>query len=305
MFVVIVRKLSQILLTLLGAAALVFVLVRLTGDPARIMLPPGVPQASVDAFRKENGLDQSIIVQFAVYLKHIVTGDFGNSIRYQQPVSELLAGRFVTTAQLAVTALAASCVIGVALGTLGAMKQGTWIDRTARGIALFGQSIPSFYLGLVLVLIFGVRLHMLPTGGTGTWKNLILPATVLCLTLLPPMLRLTRGAVLDVRNQDFVRMARSKSLAPHTVLFRHILRNALRAPLTVLGMQIGIVISGAVVVEMVFAWPGIGQLLVSGIQTRDFPVVQGIVILTVAVYLVGSLLIDIAYAALDPKVRTR
>lgn len=305
MLTVVLRKLAQMLLTLVGAAALVFVLVRLTGDPARIMLPPGVPESSVEAFRAANGLDQPLIVQFVVYLGRIFTGNFGDSIRYQQPVMELLATRLPMTAQLAVTGLLASCILGVTLGTLAAMKQGTWVDRTVRGVALFGQSTPSFYLGLVLVLVFGVQLRVLPTGGTGSWKNLVLPAIVMCLALLPPMLRLTRGAVLDVRGQDFVRMARSKSLPASTILFRHILRNAMRAPLTVLGLQIGAVISGAVVVEMVFAWPGIGQLLVSGIQTRDFPVVQGIVVLTVVVYLVGSLLIDIAYAMLDPKVRTR
>lgn len=299
------RRVAQMVVALLGASLLIFLLVRLTGDPANIMLPPDSDPSALAEFRRVNGLDQPLPVQYFIFLKNVVTGQLGTSIRYQEPVISLIGTRLSPTGQLAVTALGLSCVLGVVLGTVAARRRGEWPDRVVRGVVLIGQSVPSFYLGLLLILIFGVFLRVLPPSGTGTFEQLIMPAATLALYLLPAMVRVTRGAVLDVASQDYVRMARSKGIPEIQVLTRHILRNALRAPLTVLGLQLGAVVGAAVVVEVVFSWPGIGQLLLNGIRTRDFPVVQGVVVVTVFLYLVGSLLIDLAYEALDPRVRVR
>lgn len=295
----------QAIPTLLGVSVLVFILVRLTGDPAAVMLPPDAPDTEIAAFRERNGLDKPIVVQYAIFLGQAVQGEFGSSIRYQIPVTDLLAQRIPSTLQLTVASLGLALLVGLPLGLLAGLRKGSRIDKISRSFALLGQAVPSFYLGLLLILIFGVWLQVLPTVGNDGLSSLILPSVTLAMFLMPLVLRITRGSILDVVRQDYVRTARSKGVSDLRVLVFHMLKNSLIPVVTIVGLALGAALSGAVVTETVFSWPGIGRLLVDAIATRDYPVVQGIVVFASAAFVAVNLLVDLAYARLDPRIRLR
>lgn len=298
----VISRLLQLIPTLLGVTLGIFVIVRLTGDPADILLPPDATDEAVAAFRVEHGLDQPLWFQYLFFLRDALTGDLGDSIRYNQPVAQLIADRIPATVQLGVTAIVIAVIVGVGLGTLGALRRSTWIDRAAQGVALVGQAVPTFFLGLVLILVFGVWLRVLPTFGTGDIRHLIMPSVTLAAVLVPMLLRVSRGSVLDVRHEDFVRTARSKGMTERRVVGVHILKAALLPVVTVVGLQVGGILGGAVVTETVFSWPGIGQLLTNAIATRDFPLVQGLTLFIAAVFIVINFFVDILYRFLDPRV---
>jgi len=299
----ILKRLVQLIPVLLGITIVAFVLVRLTGDPATIMLPPEASKETVEAFRREYGLDQPIYIQYANFVWGAVRGDLGISIRYREPVSGLFLERLPATLELAAGSMAIAILLGIPIGVISAVKRNSWIDTVTRLIGLFGQAVPSFYLGLMLIMIVAVQWRMLPTGGRGTLAQIILPAVTIGVHLLALTARFSRGAVLDVLRQDYVRTARAKGLNERLVLSRHVMKNAMIPIVTVLGLQVGAIFSGAVVTETVFSWPGIGRLMVQAISTRDFPIVQATVMIVALIFEVVNLLVDLTYAWLDPRIK--
>jgi ABC-type dipeptide/oligopeptide/nickel transport system permease component len=297
------RRLLQVIPVLLGITLVAFVLVRLTGDPAAIMLPPETPKEAVAAFRSEFGLDLPLPVQYARFVGNALRGDFGRSIRYREPVADLFKERIGATLELALGAMLIGLVLGIPMGIISAVRRNTWIDAFVRVTALIGQAIPGFYLGLMLIILVAVQWRLLPTGGRGSPEQLILPSITLATYLVALTSRFTRGAVLDVLRQDFVRTSRAKGLTEWSVLAGHVMKNALIPIVTVIGLQVGQVFSGAVVVETVFAWPGIGRLMVQAIYTRDFPIVQATVMIVALVFVIVNLLVDLTYAWLDPRIK--
>jgi peptide/nickel transport system permease protein len=299
----IAKRLVQVIPVMLGITIVAFVLVRLTGDPAAIILPPEAPQEVVDNFRREFGLDQPLYIQYLRFVGDALRGDFGRSIRYKEPVGQLFAERVPATLELALSSMALALIVGVPVGILSAVRRNTWLDTLARFLALLGQAIPGFYLGLMLIMLMAVQLRLLPTGGRGSLEQLVLPAVTLSAGLMALATRFTRGAVLDVMRQDFVRTGRAKGLDEYLLLRRHILKNALIPVVTIIGLQVGSAFSGAVVTETVFSWPGIGRLMVQAIYTRDFPIVQATVMIVSVIFVTVNLLVDLIYAWLDPRIK--
>lgn len=299
----ILRRLLQVIPVLVGITVVAFVLVRLTGDPASMMLPPEAPREVVEEFRRENGLDQPIVVQYLRFVGNALQGDFGKSLRYKESVSTLFLERLPATAELAVGAMLLAIVVGIPVGVVSAVKINTWIDTLIRLVALFGQAVPSFYLGLMLMMIVAVQWRLLPTGGRGDPGQLVLPALTLGVHLLALTARFARGAVLDVLRQDYVRTGRAKGLGEQLLLSRHVMKNAMIPIVTVIGLQVGATFSGAVVTETVFSWPGVGRLMVQAITTRDFPIVQATVMIVAFIFVIVNLVVDVSYAWLDPRIK--
>ncbi len=297
------RRLFGALIVLLGVSAIVFFSLFLTGDPAALMLPPEASRAEIAAFRHSMGFDAPLIVQYARYLGHILRGDFGISIRFGRPVIDLVAERLPATALLAVAALAWSTALGFALGIVAAVWQEGLIDLGARLLALIGQAIPVFWLGLLLILVVALDWRMLPTGGYGGLAHLILPALTLGAYYMSAVTRLVRISLIEALGQNYVRTARAKGLGEARVVLRHALRNALLPVITVQAMQFAALLGGALITEIIFAWPGIGRLAVQAIQNRDFPLVQAVVLLASATFVLVNLLVDLTYVALNPRVR--
>ena len=299
----ILRRLGVSLIVLIGVCAIVFFALFLTGDPAALMLPPSASRAELAQYRHAMGFDDPALLQFLRYLGQILTGDFGQSLRFGQPVLGLIAERLPATALLAVAALAWSTLLGFALGILAAVAAGTPLDLFVRLIALSGQAVPVFWLGLILILVVALDWGLLPTGGYGDVRHLILPAISLGAYYMSAVTRLVRVSLIEALQQDYVRTARAKGLRESRVVLRHALRNALIPVVTIQAMQFASLLGGALVTEIIFAWPGIGRLAVQAIQNRDFPLVQAIVLLAAAVFVVVNLLVDLAYVALNPRVR--
>lgn len=299
------RRLWQFVVVLLGVSAVTFAITNLTGNPAALLLPPDASQAQVEALSRRLGLDQPLHVQYGRFLANAVTGDFGNSLRQGRPALEVVMERVPATALLGFTALALSILVAVPVGTFTAVRRGSFYDTFATGLVLLGQSLPSFWLGLMVILVFGVTLRWLPISGMGTWLQLVGPALTLSFFPMARNVRLLRSSVIETLNLDFVRTARSKGLPEHVIVRKHVLRNALIPFVTIVGLQVGFLLGGAVIVETIFAWPGIGRLMVQAVQGRDFPVIQAGVILIATAFMVVNLLTDLLYAALNPRIRIR
>ena len=298
-----VRRITQILVVLLGVSVFVFALVRLTGDPIVILLGEAATTEAVDELRAELGLDQPLYVQYVRFLTNAVQGNFGTSLRYQQPALGLYLERLPATLELTAAAFVLAILIGLPTGVVAALRPNSAFDGLVRGTALIGQAIPGFYLGLVAIIVLGAHYKVLPTGGRGTFAQVILPATTLAAYQVAVVARFARGAMLEVLGEDFIRTARAKGLGRLRVVVGHGLRNALIPVVTILALQFGTLLSGAVVTETVFAWPGIGRLAVQAIYTRDFPVVQVTVMVTAVVFVLINLLADVLYIAIDPRIR--
>ena len=288
---------------LLAVSVLVFLMSHLTpGDPATIMLGENATAADVERLRHQLGLDRPLAVQYGRYLAGVARGDLGRSIRSGRPVALEIWERFPPTLQLTLAAMAIAAVAGVLLGSLAATARTGATDALLMGTSLLGISMPSFWLGLLLILLFGLLLHWFPIAGEGGWRALVLPAVTLGAQAAAVLARLTRASLLDVLPSDFVRTARAKGVAGARVLFRHALRNALIPVVTVMGLQFGALLGGAVIVESVFARSGLGRFAVAAVQSRDFPVIQGIVLFAAAVYALVNLSVDVAYLVLDPRI---
>ncbi|GAA1606922.1 MULTISPECIES: nickel ABC transporter permease [Kribbella] len=300
----VVRRLFFSLFVLWGAVTIIFVVLRLVpGDPAYIMLGPDADQAQVAALRAQLGLDHSLIQQYATYLANVVHLDFGQSFRLNADSMTLVLQRVPATIQLASAALLLSLLIGLPLGVIAALRAHSWVDRTISVFSLMGQSTPSFWLGIVLILVFARGLKVLPSAGSGTWSHLVLPTITLALPFLAILVRLTRSGLLEVVHEGYVQTARAKGLGEGTVVLVHALRNALIPIVTVVGLQFGALLGGTVIVETVFAWPGVGRLLIDSIGRRDYGVVQASILLVATIFVVINLLVDLLYGFLDPRVR--
>jgi len=296
-------KTGQSILLLLGVLILVFFMIRITGDPARLMLPREASAEAVAAFREEMGFNRPLIVQFADYFMGVLTGDFGDSLHFKSPALDLVLERLPATLQLASVGLLIAMTVGIPLGMIAGFNPGSAMDSVGRGLALLGQSIPNFWLALIMILFFAVRLGWLPSFGRDELRSVIMPAFVLGLPTMGQLVRLTRSAVLEIRGEDFIRTAHSKGLYPKTIYTKHVLRNVAIPLVTVIGVQFGYMLGGSIIIETVFAWPGIGQLLEQAIGWRDFPLVMAVAVFTSMVVLLINLLTDVAYAIIDPRIR--
>jgi peptide/nickel transport system permease protein len=297
-------RLGQAALTLLGVSVLVFVVLRvLPGDPAKMLLPEGAPQSAVDELNRHLGLREPLHVQYAIFIQSVVRGDFGQSFQYRAPALRVVTERLAATAQLALAAMFLTGTVGVSLGIVAAVRRGTRYDFASTLFAVLGQSLPNFWLGIMLILLFGVALRWLPTSGFESWRHLILPAVTLAAFPMALVARLTRSSMLEILGRDYIRTGRAKGLAERAVVLRHALRNASVPVLTVLGLQIGTLLGGAVITESVFAWPGMGKLVVDAIFFRDFPVVQTVLIFSATIFVLINLLVDLLYTVIDPRIR--
>ena len=296
-------RLGQSVLVLFGVSLLIFFSLHLTGDPAAIMMPPGASQQEIDQFRHSMGFDQPLLRQYGQYLGNLLQGDMGQSLRYDQPVTTLIGERVPATVLLAVTALGWSTAAGLLLGLVSAVWRNSVWDLIARLLAFSGQAIPVFWLGLLMILFFSLQLRLLPSSGYGDLTHLIMPAISLGAYYMSAIARLVRASLIDVLHQDYIRTAQAKGLSAWRILIRHGLRNALIPVVTVQGMYFASLLGGALVTEIIFAWPGIGRLAVQAIQNRDFPLVQAIVLLAAVVFVVVNLVIDLLYVVLNPRIR--
>ena len=301
-----IRRLLQTIIVVFGVSIFSFGLMFLTGDPTEVLLGEAadfMTQEQIAEYRHIKGFDRPWYVQYASFVGNAVRGDFGESHRYHQPAFNVVIHRFPATLQLAVIALLISVVVAVPIGVISATRPNTGVDYLSTFMALVGQSVPSFFLGIMLMLIFGVWLRWLPISGRGDWRNLLMPSFTLAAFSLARNMRLTRSSLLEVIQQDYVRTARAKGLTNNTIIYRHALRNALLPLVTAVGLQLGFLLGGSVITESVFAWPGVGRLIVEAIYNKDFAIVQaGVTILAIAFTLV-NLSVDLLYAWLDPRIR--
>ena len=295
-------KLARGLLTLLLAVTFVFIVLRASGDPAQIMLSDDASPDAVAAFRDRWGLDRTIVEQYLAYLGAVVQGDFGTSFRDGRPALQVIAERIPVTLQLGLSALLITLALGLPAGVIAALKRGSWIDRATMSLTILGYSIPNFFLGIILILVFSMTLRWLPSSGTGSVWHLLMPAITLGTAAAATVARFTRSSVLDVLHQPFMRTAKAKGIPHDRRVLRHALPNAAIPVVTVVGMRIGGLIGGAVTIETVFAWPGVGMLLVNSVNQRDLAVVQAVVLLIALTMVVVNLLIDFAYGWLDPRI---
>jgi ABC-type dipeptide/oligopeptide/nickel transport system permease component len=279
----------------------------LPGDPAQLMLAGAeggsIPPERLEELRQQMGLNEPLVVQYLHFVTHALQGDLGRSIRFQVPVTELIAERFGSTLQLAVAGLAVAIAIGLPLGMLAAARKGGWIDAFAMMLSYVGSSMPVYWLGLLLVLLFSFTLHWFPSAGGTGFRSLVMPAVTLGLLSAGVLARLIRSSMLEVGTEDYMRTAHAKGLPTRLVILRHGLKNAMIPVLTMIGLQFGALLAGTVVTETVFSRPGLGRLIVNAILSKDYPLVQGAILFLAVVYLLVNLAVDIAYAWLDPRIR--
>ena len=299
------QRLIRALIALWLVCTVVFVVMRLSGDPVPLLLPPDAPTSEILRVRRELGLDQPIVVQYGVFLANVLRGDFGRSIHFRQPAMTVVRGYLWATVELGLAAFALAAVLALPIGLLSAMKRNSAVDHVSMGIALVGQSAPTFFLGILFILLLSLKADLFPTSGRGGWQHLFLPALTLGAFAMASIARLTRSAVLEVLGADYIRTARAKGLGETWVVAKHTLKNAAIPIVTITGLQFGTLLGGAVVTETVFSWPGIGRLAVQSIYNRDYPVVQCTVFLAAVMFIAINFAVDLIYGALDPRIRTR
>lgn len=299
----IIIRLLQAIVALIGISILIFVLVRASGDPALLMAGSTSTAEEIDRIRADMGLDKSLPEQYWIFVTDLAQGDLGESFVKQRPVTGMIWELLPNTLSLAGTSFFLSMLLALFLGILGATRRDTFWDNGVKFIAVLGQALPVFWVGIMAIMIFAVQLGILPTSGMGTFAHFVMPVAVMSFFLLPGMMRLVRSSMLDVLDSEYIKMARIKGLPERIIIWKHALRNALIAPLTVAGMLFALLITGTVVLENVFNWPGIGRLLLQGVMGRDFAVVQGIILMVAIVVLMVNLFVDILYAYIDPRIR--
>lgn len=305
----IIRRLLQSIIVVLGVTLLVFVVLFKTGDPVVLMVSPDASKEEIEEVRRAMGFDRPVLVQYGDFLLKALRGDFGTSIRQQQPVLQLIQERIPATLELALAAFLLSILLSLPVGIISATQRNSLWDNLSMGLALLGQSLPVFFLGVMLIFLFAGQLKLLPSYGRGDGsllnelRHLILPALTLGTFSLARNARLIRSSLLEVLGLDYVKTARAKGLAERVVIGRHALKNALIPVVTVLGLEFGTLLGGAVITETVFAWPGVGRMVILAIQQRDFPVVVGAVTVIAVVFVLLNLLVDLLYGVLDPRVR--
>ena len=299
----IAKRAGYALISLFLLSVTIFLFVRVTGDPAILLVEPGASKDDIELVRKQLGLDRSLWVQYVSFTTSMLQGDFGKSFYYRTPVLELYLSRLPHSLALAAAAMVFSLVIGIPTGIIAAVRVNSWWDSAGKIFALLGLSLPAFWVGLVFILFFSVFLQWLPSSGSGTVWHLIMPAISLGWVFAAAHMRLTRSSMLEVLGSEYVKLARLKGLPEALVIGKHALKNALIPVLTLAGINLVLMINVAVVVETVFAWPGVGRLLFEGISFRDFPVVQATIILGGAMIIVVNFIVDLLYAVIDPRIR--
>jgi peptide/nickel transport system permease protein len=300
----IVRRLLLTIPVIWGVSTLVFLFIHfIPGDPVQVMLGESARAADVEKLRHGLGLDRPLLEQYLNFMQGLLTGNLGVSIHGGQPILPTILQRLPATLELTVAAMGVALLLSIPLGVISAAKQYSLFDNGSMFIALLGISIPSFWLGPLLIILFAVNLNWLPVSGRGTWLHLILPAVTLGIHLMAILTRMTRSSVLEVLHEDYITTARSKGLREQVVIFKHALRNALIPVITIIGFQCGALLSGALITETIFAWPGLGRLTITAIQKRDYPLVQGCVLVIALSYIFINLLTDLAYAWADPRIR--
>jgi peptide/nickel transport system permease protein len=299
----IIIRLIQAVLTLVIISMVVFALARASGDPVMLMAPAQASMEDIEALRQYLGLDKSIPEQYWIFLKNVAKGDLGESIRTRRPVATIIGERLPYTIQLGLSAIVIGVVTSLILGVTAARNRGTWIDSLVKFIAILGQALPSFWLAIVAIQIFAVSLDWLPTSGTGGPDHYIMPILTMSFFMLPIMTRLMRSSMLEVLDSEYVKLARIKGLSEIRVVWKHALRNAIIPLMTAAGITFATIVTGAVIIETVFSWPGIGRLIAEAVIARDFPVTQAVVLLVAVVVLGVNLVVDILYAYVDPRIR--
>ena len=306
MFVYALRRLVMAIPVLLGVATLVFSLIHLVpGDPAQAMLGETASASDVAELRAALGLDRPLLVQYGHYMAGLAVGDLGTSFRFRTPVTAEIAQRLGPTAELAAAAIAVAIVVAIPLGMVGALFRGRATDQAATILALAGVSMPNFWLGPLMAIVFSVTLGWLPVSGRGTWAHLVLPAVTLGAALAAILARMTRASLIDELREPYVLAARARGLSRRRAVVVHALGNSLIPVVTILGLQLGAVLTGTIITETIFAWPGVGRLLIQAIGFRDYPLVQGCILFIAVTYVGLNLIVDLAYGLLDPRIRLR
>lgn len=303
MFGYFLRRLARAALTIVGISILVFVAARLSGDPTLNMLPEDATAAEIAELQAELGLDQPYWVQYVRYLEHAVRGDFGISLRYDEPALQLVLQTVPATLQLALSAFVLAALMGVALGTITALNRGNMIDRGMRGFAIFIDSAPHFCIGMLLIAVFSIQLQWLPSSGRLTLGSMILPTLSIALGSIAVTLRLTRSSMLETLSADYVKFLRSRGIPRSRIIWKHALRNAAIPVVAMLGIQLGYLLAGTVIIETVFNWPGVGRLMVEALSARDFPVIQAGALFVSVVTVLLNLAVDLLFGIIDPRIR--
>lgn len=303
MLAYLLRRLGHAAVSIVGASIVIFVISRLSGDPTVLLVPPDAPQSVIAATRAALGLDLPIWRQYLIFAGHALLGDFGESYRWQMPALTLVLDRLPATIELAVAGLLVSVALAVPLGVFSAVYRGGWLDQAARLFALLGQAMPAFWVGLLLILLFAVELDWLPAFGRGGLSHLVLPAVALGWYPVAAQTRIVRSAMLDVLDSDYIRLGRSLGTPEHVLIWKYAFRNAAIPLVTMLGVYFASMLGGAFVVEVIFAWPGLGRTVVEAVFSRDFPVVQAGVLFTALLFVLSSLLVDLSYGLIDPRTR--
>ncbi len=304
MILFIFKRLGQALVAMFVVTLVVFLLIRLApGDPAQLMLPDTASKEEIEALRIRLGLDRSLPVQFWRYVVNVVHLDLGTSFSYRKPVVDIIRLHFPRTVLLGGVSLVFSLAIGIPLGIIAAVKEGRMADFVAMGLAVVGQSIPVFWLGLMFVLLFSLKMNWFPTSGTGSWAHLVLPAATLSAFTMALVSRLVRSGMLDILGEDYIRTARAKGLSESLVILRHGFRNLMIPVVTVVGMSVGALLAGSVVTESVFSWPGIGLMIMTAVRARDYPLIQASTLFVAFIVICANLIVDLLYVYLDPRIR--
>ena len=302
MSIYLIQRLGQSLLTLLGLSVIVFALAHLSGDPVSLLAPPEASAEDMARLRAKLGLDKPLHTQYLIYITQAAQGDFGESIRWKTPAMGLILDRFPNTLLLSTSAILFGICLAIPVGVVSAVKRGTLFDSVGKVVAIIGQSMPSFWIGILLIMAFALYFPIFPTSGIGTAAHLVLPSLTLGGYVAASMMRVTRSAMLDALDADYVRTARSKGVSEWRVIWKHAFRNAATPVLTIVALDFANILRGAVITETVFAWPGIGKLAVDAVYARDFPLVQAAVLFMGLVFLGVNLLVDLIYTRLDPRI---
>jgi len=303
MRIYLLRRVLQSLLVLLGVSFVVFFILHLTGDPALILLPPDASAEEIQRFRRAMGFDDPVLVQYGRFLVGAFRGDFGQSLRHGEPAFGLVVERMPATFELAGAALLIALALAIPAGIVSAVRRNSVLDYVSTVVALLGQSMPTFWLGIMLILVFSVWLNVLPSSGRGTLEHLVLPAVTLGLFTTARITRLTRSGMLEVLSQDYIRTARAKGVGDPPVVWKHALKNAAIPIVTIVGIELGTLLGGSVITETIFAWPGVGRLSVQAIYNRDYPLVQAAVFTLATTFVLVNLVVDVVYTYLDPRIR--
>lgn len=299
------RRVIHSIAVLLGVSLITFFVAHTTGDPLDLIVPANTPEETREMLREHMGLDKPLVQQYGLFVANALRGDLGTSFVYNRPVTELIGARLGNTLKLAGAAFVLALISGIGLGVLAALKRNTWIDTCVTAISMLGFAVPPFWLGLMLILALSVRAHLFPVSGSDGLAALVLPAVTLSMQMMARLSRLVRSGMIEVLQSDFVRTARAKGLSEARVIWGHAFRNALLPVITMAGLELGDLISSAVVIEVIFAWPGIGRLAVEAVSTRDFPLIQGTVLVAATCFVVINGVVDWLYTRIDPRVNLR